>query len=166
MRSALNNMSADDMEDDKVMCKLATEATDLNLDEVGKTLHQIKPGDKIEQSLAKVGKRKQGELAKTYAWLMNKEEKDEVVTKLKKEGYPIMIMFRLKQLMPVGCNICNKVYLNGRLEAPQVMCRMCGIGACPDCFTSEERMNKWSFLCGPNKKSPCMIYGFMYQKKE
>ena len=84
MRSALNNMSADDMEDDKVMCKLATEATDLNLDEVGKTLHQIKPGDKIEQSLAKVGKMKQSELAK----------------------------------------------------------------------------------CGPNKKSPCMIYGFMYQKKE
>ena len=115
MRSALNDLSADDMEDDKVLVNIATEATNLNLDQVAKTLHQIKPGMGYKESIAKVGAMKQSELAKTFAFLMNKDEKDEVVTKLKKEGYPIMILFRLKQLMPVGCTICNKVYLNGRL---------------------------------------------------
>ena len=51
MRSALNNMSADDMEDDKVMCKLATEATDLNLDEVGKTCTRSNQGIKSSKVL-------------------------------------------------------------------------------------------------------------------
>ena len=144
----MNSMSVDDMADDKVLTKIATEAGDLKMDEVARTLFQVKPGDEIEESIAKLGKMLQSELAKTYAFLVNKKEKEEEVTKFTKKGLQVMIMNRLKQLMPVGCKKCNKMYLNCREEAPQVMCRMCGIGACPDCFTSEERMNKWTFLCG------------------
>ena len=77
-------MSAEDLEDDKVLVNIATEANNLNLDQVAKTLHQTKPGYEFKENIAKLAIMKQSELAKTYAFLMNKDEKDEVVTKLKK----------------------------------------------------------------------------------
>ena len=130
MRLAANSMSADDMSDHKVLTKLATEANDLKMDEVARTLYQVKPGDEIQESLAKLGAMLQKELVKTYAFLVNKKEKEEDVTKFTKKGLQVMIMNRLKQLMPVGCKKCNNMYRNCREEAPQVTCRMCGIGAC------------------------------------
>ena len=48
MRSTLNNLNNDEMQDHKVLAVLATEASTLNLDEVGKTILFMKPGDKIE----------------------------------------------------------------------------------------------------------------------
>ena len=68
MRLAANSMSADDMSDHKVLTKLATEANDLKMDEVARTLYQVKPGDEIQESLAKLGAMLQKELVKTYAF--------------------------------------------------------------------------------------------------
>ena len=148
MGSASNNLSADDLADDKVLTVIATEARELQLPEVARTLHKVKAGDSTQETLGKLGKSLQPELAKTYAFLLNKGEKDEEVTRLTVHGLKAMIIHRVKQLMPLGCPKCNRVYLNGRLDAPQVTCRMCGVGACQDCFTCDERMNKWTFLCG------------------
>ena len=149
MRSTSNNLSPNDMADDKVLCKIATDAANLKLEEVATTLFKVKAEDTDSKKIEKVGsKQTQSDLTKTYAFLLNKEEKDEEVTKFTKIGLQTMIVHRLKQLMPLGCNKCNTVYTNDRQEAPQVTCRMCGVGACQDCFPSEERKNKWFFLCG------------------
>ena len=140
-------LSADDLKDDKILTKIVTEAGGLELDEVKKTLFKVKAGDLAKESVENLKGAKVEELQRTYAYLTNKEEKDEEVTKFKVEGLKAMIIYRLRQLMPVGCPKCNVVYVNDRLDVPQVTCRGCGIGACPDCFTSEEKMNKWTFLC-------------------
>ena len=140
-------LSADDLKDDKILTKIVTEAGGLELDEVRKTLFRVKAGDLAKESVENLKGAKVEELERTYAYLTNKEEKDEEVTKFKVEGLKAMIIYRLRQLMPVGCPKCNVVYVNDRLDVPQVTCRGCSIGACPDCFTSEEKMNKWTFLC-------------------
>ena len=149
MRSTSINLSPDDMADDKILCKIATEAMNLQLQEVATILHKVKAGDTESKNIANLGSKSDTrDLAQTYAFLLNMDEKDEEVDKLTKQGLQTMIMYRLKQLMPVGCRKCNTVYTNDRLGAPQVTCRMCGVGACQDCFPSEERKNKWFFLCG------------------
>ena len=140
------SLSAEDLKDDKILTKIATEASGMELDEVKKTLFKVKAGDLANNSTENL-KGTRDELSKLYAFLIDKEEKDEDVTKFKMEGLKTMIIHRLKQLMPVGCPKCNTVYVNDRQEAPQVTCRRCGIGACPECFTSEERRNKWTYLC-------------------
>ena len=141
-------LAPDDMLDGKELIKLATEAASIKLDVVAETLYKIKARDSRTQNVKNLGnKAKQNELALTYAFLMNTEEKDEEVTKFNMIGLQNMIMNRVKQLMPVGCPKCNQVYVNERQGAPQVTCRMCGVGACPDCFSSEERKNRWTFLC-------------------
>ena len=58
-----------------------------------------------------------------------------------------------------GCKKCNKVYVNAREEVPQVTFRICGIGACKDCYPVEEAMGKWCFLCGECDKSVSKMMG-------
>ena len=69
-------------------------------------------------------------LGKTHAFLMNINEDEEEVTKLKKEGLEIMIIYRLKKLMPLGYFKCSKLHHTNRNEVPEVSCTMCGPGAC------------------------------------
>ena len=44
-RSTLKNLTADDMEDEKIMTILVTEANNLNLDDVSSTILLVKPGE-------------------------------------------------------------------------------------------------------------------------
>ena len=159
MRSTSNNLTSDEMQDDKVLAMLATEASTLNLDEVGKTILMVKPGDSIKEVNKNLTSASSQALAKTYAHLTNLKEDEEDVTKFLKEGLVEMIFYRLKQLMPAGCKKCNKVHVIGREEVPKVTCRMCGIGACKDCYPVEEAMGKWSFLCGNCDKEVSKMMG-------
>ena len=159
MRSTSNNLTSNEMQDDKVLAMLATEASTLKLDEVGKTILMVKPGDSIKEVNKNLTSASSQALAKTYAHLTNLKEDEEDVTKFLKEGLVEMIFYRLKQLMPVGCKKCNNVYANSREEVPQVSCRMCGIGACKDCYPVEEAMGKWSFLCGDCDNSVSKMMG-------
>ena len=159
MRSTSNNLTSDEMQDDKVLAMLATEASTLNLDQVGKTILMVKPGDSIKEVNKNLTSASSQALAKTYAHLTNLKEDEEDVTKFLKEGLVEMIFYRLKQLMPAGCKKCNKVHVIGREEVPKVTCRMCGIGACKDCYPVEEAMGKWSFLCGNCDKEVSKMMG-------
>ena len=104
MRSTSNNLSADDMADDRIMCKISTEASNLQLLEVATILNKVKAGDSEAKNIASLGSKSETrDLAQTYAFLLNKHEKDEEVAKLTKPGLQTMIMFRLKQLIPLGC---------------------------------------------------------------
>ena len=159
MRSTSNNLNSDEMQDDKVLAMLATEASTLKLDEVGKTILMVKPGDSIKEVNKNLTSASSQALAKTYAHLTNLKEDEEDVTKFLKEGLVEMIFFRLKQLMPAGCKKCNQVHVIGREEVPKVTCRMCGIGACKDCYPVEEAMGKWSYLCGSCDKEVSKMMG-------
>ena len=159
MRSTSSNLTIDEKTDDKVLAMLATEASTLKLDDVGKTILVVKPGDPIKEVIKNLTTVSSQALARTYAHLTNLKEDEEDVTKFLKEGLVEMILYRLKQLMPVGCKKCNNVYVNGREEVPQVTCRMCGIGACKDCYPVEEAMGKWFFLCGECDKSVSKMMG-------
>ena len=55
-------------------------------------------------------------LSRTYAFMMNRNEDDDDVTKFVKDGWEQMIFYRLKQLMPIGCKKCNQVYKNKRTK--------------------------------------------------
>ena len=91
-------LTPDDMLDGKELIKLATEAASIKLDVVAETLYKIKTRDSRTQNVKNLGnKAKQNELALTYAFLMNTEEKDEEVTKFNMIGLQNMIMNRLKQ---------------------------------------------------------------------
>ena len=159
MRSTSSNLTNDEMQDDKVLAMLATEASTLKLDDVGKTILMVKPGDSIKEVNKNLTSASSQALARTYAHLTNLKEDEEDVTKFLKEGLVEMIFYRLKQLMPAGCKKCNKVHVIGREEVPKVTCRMCGIGACKDCYPVEEAMGKWSYLCGTCDKDVSKMMG-------
>ena len=86
MRSTLNNLNNDEMQDHKVLAVLATEASTLNLDEVGKTILFMKPGDKIEEVNKNLTTASSLVLARTYAHLTNLKEDEEDMTKFLKDG--------------------------------------------------------------------------------
>ena len=130
------------MDDSKVLVKLMTDATTGNLDEIASCIGKVKAGDTHRNSIKNLHTVKKEILAKTYAFLLNKKEDEEKVLKLTKEGLEVMILHRLKQLMPDVCAKCNKEHLTTREETPLVTCQMCGTGACKECFTIEESMNK------------------------
>ena len=148
MRSTATTLATVDMEDDKVLTKLATEATNLNLDDVANTITLVKVGETDKESVKRLKAAYVKPLTRTYAFLMNLKEDDEEVTKFTRPGLAEMIFYRLKQLMPKGCKTCNTVQINQRDEVLLIKCKLCGCGACKDCFPSEERSSKWSFLCG------------------
>ena len=146
-RSTLKNLTADDMEDEKIMTILVTEANNLNLDDVSSTILLVKPGETEKETVKRIKKALVKPLTRTYAFLMNLKEDDEEVTKFTQSGLAEMIFYRLKQLMPKGCKTCNNPYVNERTDVPLITCKLCGTGACKACFPQEERSNKWSFLC-------------------
>ena len=137
----------DNMDDTKMLCKLMTEATEAAMDDVASAIGKVKPGDNHKESIKNLHSTKKEALARTYAFLMNKLEDEEDVIKFTKEGLELMIMNRLKQLMPDVCKKCNKIHFTSREEIPEVACRMCNTGACRECFPVEEGMNKWIYLC-------------------
>ena len=151
MGSTSNNMHVKD--DDQALAVLATEAGVLKLDEVGNTILLVKPGDSIKEVMKNLTTASSEVLSRTYAFLMNLKEDDDDVTKFVKDGWAQMIFYRLKQLMPIGCKKCNQVYKNERQEVARVSCRVCGIGACKDCYPAEEALGKWFFLCGSCDKT-------------
>ena len=140
-------INQDSMDDTKMLCKLMTEATTAEMDDVASTIAKVKPDNTQKESINILHSSKKEALARTFAFLLNKKEDDEDVLKLTKEGLELMILHRLKQLMPDVCVKCNKQHYTLKEEVPEVTCRMCGTGACKECFPIEEGMNKWVHLC-------------------
>ena len=103
MRSTATTLATVDMEDDKVLTKLATEATNLNLDDVANTITLVKVGETDKESVKRLKAAYVKPLTRTYAFLMNLKEDDEEVTKFTRPGLAERIFYNLKQLMPKGC---------------------------------------------------------------
>ena len=146
-------------EDDQALAVLATEAGVLKLDEVATTILLVKPGDSIKEVMKNLTTASSEVLSRTYAFLMNLREDDDDVNKFVKDGLVQMIFYRLKQLMPIGCKKCNKVYKSERTEVARVSCRVCGVGACRECYPAEEARGKWFYLCGSCDKTVCSMMG-------
>ena len=157
MGSTSNNMNV--KEDDQALAVLATEAGVLKLDEVATTILLVKPGDSIKEVMKNLTTASSEVLSRTYAFLMNLKEDDDDVNKFVKDGLVQMIFYRLKQLMPIGCKKCNKVYKSERTEVARVSCRVCGVGACRECYPAEEARGKWFYLCGSCDKTVCSMMG-------
>ena len=136
------------MDDDRTMTKLATDAIAAGLEDVSAILIKVIPGMGVyKESIRILHTFKSEELARTYAFILDKKQDEEEVIKLTKEGLEVMIMHRLKQLMPDLCKKCNKVHYSTREEVVRVACRLCGVGACLECYPAEEAQLKWFYLC-------------------
>ena len=55
MQSTSNNLSADDMADDRIMCKVSTEASNLQLLEVATIVNKVKAGGSEAKNIANLG---------------------------------------------------------------------------------------------------------------
>ena len=132
---------------------IATNAASLGMDDVGNTILNVKSSNPYDVTVKKLSLCTAPALSRTYAYLMcmEQEEKEEEVKELtkgwNKSGLAAMVYYRLTQLMPVWCTKCNKVHRTERTEVPTVTCRMCGTGACMECYTSEGRDSRWLHLC-------------------
>ena len=78
---------------------------------------------------------------------MNIQVTDGNITRLLKEGKKDMILRQVVNMMPLPCLTCNKDIEFKPTDKPQVRCRRCDRGACPDCFP--EPKNGWAYLCKP-----------------
>ena len=146
-RIFLKMTNKDNMDDSKMLCKLMTEATEAATDDLASDIGKVKPGDNHKESIKNLHSIKKEVLARIYAFLMNKSKDNENVIKFTKEGLELMIMNRLKQLIPDVFKKCKKNHFTSREEIPEVTCRMYNTGACRECFPVEEGMNKWIHLC-------------------
>ena len=132
------------------LADLGTEAKREGKDRVGETILSVKYGKGHEQQVRSL-KGKKEELVSTYAYLINKDEKDEEVACLKPEGLKLMIIHRLTTLMPFQCGKCLREYCQERQENSKVTCLRCDQPACPDCFPDPIGQDL-VYLCQPSKK--------------
>ena len=132
------------------LADLGTEAKREGKDRVGETILSVKYGKGHEQQVRSL-KGKKEELVSTYAYLINKDEKDEEVACLKPEGLKLMIIHRLTTLMPFQCGKCLRDYCQERQENSKVTCLRCDQPACPDCFPDPIGQDL-VYLCQPCKK--------------
>jgi GTP-binding protein EngB required for normal cell division len=136
----------------EMLSYLATEANQMKLENVDKTIYQIKMKDSLEQNGRNLSEMKKEELRRTYAFLLATTEDDPRVAKLKLEGLKIMTMVRVLELRPAQCRTCDsgKAFFPRRDEVPKVSCRRCRRPACPHCYGEEEKQqarHKWRYLC-------------------
>ena len=132
------------------LADLGTEAKREGKDRVAETILSVKYGKGHEQQVRSL-KGKKEELVSTYAYLINKDEKDEEVACLKPEGLKLMIIHRLTTLMPFQCGKCLREYCQERQENSKVTCLRCDQPACPDCFPDPIGQDL-VYLCQPCKK--------------
>ena len=132
------------------LADLGTEAKREGKDRVGETILSVKYGKGHEQQVRSL-KGKKEELVSTYAYLINKDEKDEEVACLKPEGLKLMIIHRLTTLMPFQCGKCLRDYCQERQENSKVTCLRCDQPACPYCFPDPVGQDL-VYLCQPCKK--------------
>ena len=132
------------------LADLGTEAKREGKDRVGETILSVKYGKGHEQQVRSL-KGKKEELVSTYAYLINKDEKDEEVACLKPEGLKLMIIHRLTALMPFQCGKCLRDYCQERQENSKVTCLRCDQPACPYCFPDPVGQDL-VYLCQPCKK--------------
>ena len=132
------------------LADLGTEAKREGKDRVAETILSVKYGKGHEQQVRSL-KGKKEELVSTYAYLINKDEKDEEVACLKPEGLKLMIIHRLTTLMPFQCGKCLRDYCQERQENSKVTCLRCDQPACPYCFPDPVGQDL-VYLCQPSKK--------------
>ena len=77
MRST--TLPPDDSNHDKVLTILATEASSLELDDVGTTIYLVKPGMSEKETIKRLKKANAKPLSRTFAFLMNLKEDDNEV---------------------------------------------------------------------------------------
>ena len=144
-------MSAKDLETTRdMLTMLITEATNLGLEQVTRTMRLIKSQEDFAKNVGNLRKPKAPELRTTLAFLLGCQEEDARVARLYAPGLRKMIMVRVLQLAPKVCRLCTHSYYYMRKEEVEgVACLRCEAGACPKCFTSADRMvtNKWKYIC-------------------
>ena len=132
------------------LADLATSAKGDGKQEIAEVILKVKAEKEPVDNLKGLKNAKKTELASTYAYLLNKEEKDKEVSCLNVDGLRLMILHRLNTLMPKECEKCLKDHTPDREEMPKVMCITCDHQACPGCFS--EPMDGWVYVCQPCKK--------------
>ena len=134
------------------LAELATKAKTDGKKDIADVILKVKAEKEHVDNLKGLGKAKQPELASTYAYLMNKERKDEEVSGLTVAGLRLMILHRLNTLMPKECEKCLKDHTQDREEIPKVVCLRCEHQACPECFPESMGYDSWVYVCQPCKK--------------
>ena len=136
------------------LAELATEAKSEGLDDVSHIIYQVKAGEEPEENLKALVrfKAKKEVWAATYAFLLNCEKKDEEVSMLNLDGLRLMILHRLRTLMPKECGKCLKNHTQDRQDRPKVICLRCDHPACPECFSEPVDLNTWVYVCQPCQK--------------
>ena len=132
------------------LADLATRAKEDGKQEIAGIILKVKAEKEPDDNLKGLKNAKKTELASTYAYLLNKEEKDKEVSSLNVDGLRLMILHRLNTLMPKECEKCLKDHTPDREDIPKVICIRCDHKACPECFS--EPMDGWVYVCQPCKK--------------
>ena len=133
------------------LVELGTNAKSEGKDRVAEMIFNVKAGTDPDQQLRSL-KGKKEELVSTYAYLINKDEKDKEVTCLKPDGLKLMIIHRLNTLMPIECGKCLKDYCQEREENSKVICLRCDQPACPECYPDLLGHDNLVYLCQPCRK--------------
>ena len=132
------------------LADLATNAKADGKQEIAEVILKVKAEKETEENLKGLKNAKKAELVSTYAYLIDKEEKDKEVSSLTVDGLKSMILHRLNTLMPKECEKCRKDHTQDREEIPKVTCLRCDHQACPECFS--EPKDGWVYVCQPCKK--------------
>ena len=132
----------------QMLAKIATDVGDSKeMEDIRDAINKVKVAQDYEENFKALNLTTEV-LRRTYAYLMNKDIKDEEVVKLLKDGLRIEILRRLVIMMPEQCKTCQQMVTWGREETPLVTCRLCRAGACPTCYPQVLNLG-WRYLCGP-----------------
>ena len=99
------------------LADLATRAKEDGKHEIAGIILKVKAEKEPDDNLKGLKNAKMTELASTYAYLLNKEEKDKEVSCLKVDGLRLMILHRLNTLMPKECEKCLKDHTPDRRDS-------------------------------------------------
>jgi hypothetical protein len=121
--------------------------------QVRTVLQKFKVSESLDTNTKELTSARADGLAATLTYLRGIGEDDSSkiektkISAIRKEGLIIGVLLEINKLITYECNSCSNKVINHRLEKPNVLCRGCGIGACPECFPSD--VTGWSYLCPP-----------------
>jgi hypothetical protein len=130
----------------ETLAKITVSSTDVRVRDV---LLRIRSSVSFESNAKAVSSSKVSDLQSTLMFLRG-DDSDIIpseIQELLQPGLVHCVLLEVYNLLPYQCGSCANAVENQRLEKPLVNCRGCGIGACSDCFSTEEA--GWTFICPP-----------------
>jgi hypothetical protein len=123
--------------------------TDANSDAVKETLLTIKMRADFDSNSSALKVARREALEETLAYLTGSAGNWDQERRLNKEGLVLAVQMEVSRRLPFKCESCEEVVTNDHATKPHNKCGMCGIGACPKCFSEDA--------CGVLNQGKCFV---------